>query len=64
MGRAMATMYIALELGIGIGAFFSGWIYEGMQARIPIPFLISGVLALLSFFLLLNYHKNWQKNGI
>jgi MFS family permease len=64
MGRAMATMYIALELGIGLGAFFSGWIYEGMQERIPIPFLISGILALISFFLLLNYHKNWQKNGI
>jgi MFS family permease len=64
MGRAMATMYIALEIGIGLGALFSGMIYQGFQARIPIPFLISGVLALISFFLLLNHQKNWQKNGI
>ncbi|MFM6936257.1 MAG: MFS transporter [Aquirufa sp.] len=64
MGRAMATMYIALEVGIGLGAFFAGMIYKGLQERIPIPFGISGVLAIISFFLLLNYHKNWQKNGI
>ncbi len=64
MGRAMATMYIALEVGIGLGAFFAGMIYKGLQERIPIPFAISGALALISFFLLLNYHKNWQKNGI
>ena len=64
MGRAMATMYIALEVGIGLGAFFAGMIYKGLQERIPITFAISGVLAIISFFLLLNYHKNWQKNGI
>ena len=64
MGRAMATMYIALEVGIGLGAFFAGMIYKGLQERIRIPFGISGVLAIISFFLLLNYHKNWQKNGI
>ena len=64
MGRAMATMYIALEVGIGLGAFFAGMIYKGLQERIPIPFAISGALSLISFFLLLNYHKNWQKNGI
>ncbi len=64
MGRAMATMYIALEVGIGLGAFFAGMIYKGLQERIPIPFAISGALAFISFFLLLNYHKNWQKNGI
>ena len=64
MGRAMATMYIALELGIGLGAFFSGIIYEGLQERIPIPFILSGLFAITSFVLLLNYFKNWQKNEI
>ena len=64
MGRAMATMYIALEVGIGLGALFAGMIYKGLQERIPIPFAISGVLAIISFILLLNYHKNWQKNGL
>lgn len=26
-GKAMATMYIALEAGIGLGALFAGWVY-------------------------------------
>jgi MFS family permease len=64
IGRAMATMYIALELGIGLGAFFTGMIYEGMQERIPIPFLLSGIFAVISFILLLTYYKNWQNNEI
>ena len=29
-GRAMATLYIALEIGIGMGAIFSAWIYANM----------------------------------
>ena len=64
MGRAMATMYIALELGIGLGALFAGMIYKGLQERIPIPFAVSGIFATLSFLFLLNYRKNWQNNGI
>jgi MFS family permease len=64
MGRAMATMYIALEVGIGLGAFFAGMIYKGLQERIPVPFAISSILAIIAFFLLLNYHKNWQNNGL
>ena len=50
-GRALATMYIALEAGIGIGALFSGWIYAldsisflGAKGTVnkeyPIPFVI------------------------
>lgn len=37
-GRAMATMYIALEAGIGIGAFVSGSFYSDIIGRIPIVF--------------------------
>lgn len=34
-GRAMATMYIALEAGIGFGALFAGYIYHDIINRIP-----------------------------
>ncbi|WP_075342274.1 MFS transporter [Tenacibaculum agarivorans] len=39
-GKSIATMYIALEAGIGIGAFFSGWYYGSNIEHIPILFYI------------------------
>ncbi len=59
MGRAMATMYIALEAGIGIGAYVSGEIYQGVASQIPIPFLLATLLSLLAFFLLWTKKQNW-----
>ena len=59
MGRAMATMYIALEAGIGIGAYVSGEIYQGIPNHIPIPFLIAGLLSLLAFLLLWKKKQAW-----
>lgn len=59
MGRAMATMYIALEAGIGLGAYIAGEIYQGIPAHIPIPFLFAGILSLLAFLLLWKNKKNW-----
>lgn len=35
-GKAMATMYIALEVGIGLGALCSGWYYQETISRIPL----------------------------
>ena len=58
IGRAMATMYIALELGIGLGALFAGQVYQGFAKNIPLPFLMSGILAIIAFISLLKYrHK-------
>ena len=34
-GRAVATMYIALELGIGMGALLAGWIFSNQPAHLP-----------------------------
>jgi MFS family permease len=48
-GRALATMYIALEAGIGIGAFVTGLIYQGDANNIYICYMISAVFALFSF---------------
>ena len=43
-GKAMATMYIALEAGIGLGAFIAGLVYQDHISRIPFNFYISSVL--------------------
>lgn len=56
-GRALATMYIALEAGIGVGAWWSGWWYGGKLANIPVAFYVSSVLALAS----LGYLLWWKR---
>jgi MFS family permease len=48
-GRGMATMYIALEAGIGLGALLSGWIYANDPSRFIFAYGLGGVLALLAF---------------
>lgn len=43
-GKAMATMYISLEAGIGLGALISGFIYQDELAKIPmLMYAVSGV---------------------
>ena len=48
-GKAMATMYIALEAGIGLGALFAGWYYNDIIARIPVVMYASAGLTLMAF---------------
>lgn len=52
-GRAIATMYIFLEAGIGVGAVVSGWIYQNQTANFPIVFLTSAGVAAFAFILLM-----------
>lgn len=52
-GKAMATMYIALEAGIGLGALFSGWYYQDVIARIPLIMYISAGIVLLGMVYML-----------
>jgi len=47
-GRAMATVYIALEIGIGMGAVISAWIYNNDYDRFDITFFTFAGLALIS----------------
>lgn len=51
-GRAMATIFIALELGITIGALASGWIYANNATNFPATFLTGAFLAFLAFLFL------------
>lgn len=56
-GRAMATMYIALEAGIGLGAVISGWIYANNPANFPLTFFVASGLCLVAFIYLWLGHK-------
>lgn len=56
-GRAMATMYIALEIGIGFGALFAGYIYHDIIIRIPQ--ILYGNAIVVSLALLYIYY--WEK---
>lgn len=52
-GRALATMYIFLELGIGLGALVSGWLYDNQSANFQTAFLFSAGVASLGLVILL-----------
>ena len=61
-GRAVATMYIALEIGIGLGSLISGFIFGNVMERIPLTFYLGAVLAILSFvYLEFVYLRNQPK---
>ena len=47
-GKAMATMYIALEAGIGLGALFAGWYYQDVIAKIPVVMYASAVITVVA----------------
>jgi len=48
-GKAMATMYIALEAGIGIGALLAGWLFVDDISTIPSTFFICTGITLAAF---------------
>lgn len=48
-GRAMATMYIAMEIGIGIGALASAYLFQNDPANLPIVFNSGAILAAMAF---------------
>ncbi|MEQ9404141.1 MAG: MFS transporter [Cyclobacteriaceae bacterium] len=52
-GRGFSTVFMALEVGIGMGAFLGGWAYGGNIEALPFIFTSSGALALLAFVFLL-----------
>jgi MFS family permease len=61
-GRALATMYIFLELGIGLGALVSSWLYNNKAENFQIAFLFSAGVAFLGFLLLM-FIKSDQKSS-
>lgn len=57
-GRYMATVYIALEVGIGIGALYSAWMYGNDTANFGIPYFFTAGMTLLAVIFVQFYRKN------
>jgi MFS family permease len=62
-GRAVASVYIALEAGIGGGALISAWIYNNHAANFVYAFLLPSLLALVSMLLLWRWNKKEQRKS-
>ncbi|GEM51845.1 MFS transporter [Empedobacter brevis NBRC 14943 = ATCC 43319] len=59
-GKAMATMYIAMEAGIGLGALCAGWYFQDYIDRIPMVIYISAFICLLGTFYMLKFKNRPQ----
>lgn len=64
VGRAMATMFIALEVGIGIGGLVAGYSHNNKPENFIISFAISGVLSLLAAIYLIRHKIKLSKPQI
>jgi predicted MFS family arabinose efflux permease len=49
--RGIASLYIFMELGIGIGAFVSGTMYANTHENLFTTFLVCSVLAMIAFII-------------
>ena len=57
-GRYLATMYIALEVGIGFGALLSAWLFANDPGNLPRTYVICALItALAGIYLQFFYRK-------
>ncbi|WP_073176581.1 MFS transporter [Flagellimonas flava] len=61
-GKAIATMFIALEAGIGLGALVSGWYYGQSLQRIPIILVVCAFLSFIGICYLLLRSKRKKRS--
>ncbi|WP_143308591.1 MFS transporter [Chitinophaga vietnamensis] len=55
-GRALASMYIAMEAGIGLGAYLSAFIYNNNASHFPLTFyVLAGISVLATLYLAFIY---------
>ena len=60
-GRALATMFIALEIAIGGGALLSGWYFADHFERMPAIFGFAAAMSFAGWVYLMWY--GWKKTG-
>jgi MFS family permease len=53
-GRGVASLYIFMEFGIGVGALLSGWMYGNNNSNFFIAFATSSALSAIAFLYLLS----------
>jgi MFS family permease len=63
-GRALASMYIAMEAGIGLGAYLSVFVYRNDPHLFPTTFYWTAGVTLLASVYLLFIHPNRQPQVI
>lgn len=64
-GKAMATMYIALEAGIGGGALMAGYIYQDIIGRIPYIMYGTSIFIFMSLLYLFYWeYKDRKRRAI
>lgn len=56
-GKAVATMFIALEAGIGLGALLPTFIYKNQVENLPGSFIFTTAVVSVAFIYLLFYHR-------
>ncbi len=62
-GKGISTLFIFLEVGIGLGALISGFTYRGIDERFPVIFGIAGAFCLVAFgFLIVRRSTQVQLN--
>jgi MFS family permease len=49
-GRALATMYLSLECGIGLGAWISAWLFANQFQNLKLAFLLNALFAAIAVF--------------
>lgn len=52
-GKGISTLFIFLEIGIGLGSLISGTLYQGDDSRFPLIFAGAGFFSLLAFLYLI-----------
>jgi MFS family permease len=57
-GRGIASLYIFMELGIGIGAFASALIYSNDPSKFMATFLTCSLLSVFAFFFLMLFRTS------
>ncbi|AYB29874.1 MFS transporter [Chryseolinea soli] len=62
-GRGIATLYIAMELGIGIGALVSGWLYGNDHTHFLHAFAFCSAMSVLAFVYLL-FQRSTKKVSV
>jgi MFS family permease len=59
-GKAIATMYIAMEAGIGLGALLTGWYFQDYLERVPTIIYVAAAVCIVATLYMLKF-KNAPK---
>ncbi|WP_222836521.1 MFS transporter [Leadbetterella byssophila] len=63
-GKAVATMYIALEAGIGLGALLPTFIYQNRVENLPASFIFTTAVVSIALIYLLIYNRKHSVSTI